>query len=261
MYNEVFWPIILYRFFWGKEEETERETGAMKENQFFWRFGSTDLRWAMKKSLDYLAVFVRVDFELDFPEFVIWPKAEPPTLGSYGVFAYDSPDWESYAKASDEHMAAFRDPTLLPKSGDQKRQCLDLKSYRLRGASDTFATIMAAYTSQADIELSRLKQAGLYGALIAYDRNWTSARYLLAVEAYILLGGCGCVNTVLPLDRKQQFRILGNAIATPHALICWINGLLLFPDRMDDPPNVIDLFQTFFRVAWKDNRLEVIMIS
>ena len=151
-------------------------------------------------------------------------------------------------------MAAFRDPTLLPKSSDQKRQCLDLRSYRLRGVSDAFATIMAAYASQADIDLSRLRQSGLFGALISYDRSWNSARYLLAIEAYILMGVCVCANIVIILFcrlRKQQFRILGDAIAAPHALIWWINGLRLFHDRVEDFPNIVYLFQTVFQVAFR----------
>ena len=203
----------------------------------------------------YLAVLVRLDCEefVAKPSFVSWPKSDQPTLGSYGVHAFDSGDWSPFALVSSDHMKAFKDPHLLPKSTGNKRQCLNLDDYRLRGPTDIFATIMAAYSSQADIDMSRLMQSGLYGALISWDKTWKSARYLLAVEAYILMGGC--VNTVLPLDRKQQFRILGNAIATPHALICWINGLMLFPDRVSNFPDVVDLFREFFRVAFRSNNV------
>ena len=209
----------------------------------------------------YLAVLVRVDCEEFVAQhsFVTWPKVEPPTLGSYGVYAFDSGDWSPYSLVSSEHMNAFQDPQLLPKSGGPKKQCLSLHDYRLRGPTDTFATIMAAYTSQADIDLARLKQSGLFGALISWDKTWESARYLLAVEAYILMGGC--VNTVLPLDRKQQFRILGNAIATPHALICWINGLFLFPDRVVEFPDVVGLFRDFCTEAFRSNNVSCVFTA
>ncbi len=112
---------------------------------------------------------------------------------------------------------------------------------------------MAAYASQADFERSKLVSSGLFGSLISLNHTWIDARYLLAVEAYILMGGC--VNTVLPLDRSSHFKMLGNAIATPHALLAWFNGLQFFVHRLENLPTIVDCFQKFFHEAFRASKV------
>ena len=208
----------------------------------------------------YLAVLVRdtcihdgAMHQLVVNGLSMWPKCDQPTLGSYDAITEVTPEWYGLAEIPESHMQVFQNPRFLPSSNEGKRQRLELISYRLRGPADIFSTIMAAYSAQADFDKSKLEASGLYGSLISINKTWIDARYLLAVETYILLGGC--VNTVLPLDRSVHFKILGNAIATPHALLVWYNALRFFMHRFDNLPTIVDCFQMFFRQAFRASKV------
>ena len=184
----------------------------------------------------------------------VWPSTDHPTLGSYDAIIELTPEWSHLAKVPPDDMKAFRDPKLIPAFQECKRQRIDVETYRLRGQADIFSTIMAAYSVQAECDHASLASSFLFGALVSHDRTWIEARYLVAAEAYILMGGC--VNTVLPLERSAHFRILGNATATPHALIAWYNGLLFFMHRIDNLPGVGDCFQMFFKHAFRASKIQ-----
>eukprot|EP00434_Breviolum_minutum_P003698 symbB.v1.2.003254.t1/scaffold157.1/size293134/1 len=209
----------------------------------------------------YLAVLVSDMVEHDAPTMQLissrlsaWPSRDHPTLGSYDAIMQLTPEWSHLAEVPPEHMKAFQDPRMIPSSHDGKKPRMDLETYRLRGPADIFATVMAAYSVQAEFDQAILSSSGLYGTLVSSDRTWLEARYLVAAEAYLLMGGC--VNITLPLERSAHFRVLGNAIATPHALIAFFNGLLVYMRRLANVPDVSECFQMFFQHAFRASKIQ-----
>ena len=76
-------------------------------------------------------------------------------------------------------------------------------------------TIMAAYSTEGEMSQDRIDQGGLYGSLYSENKTWEVARYISVIEAAILMGIVCPLH--LPLDRADHFKIVGNAIAVPHA--------------------------------------------
>ena len=86
-------------------------------------------------------------------------------------------------------------------------------------------TIMAAYSTEGEMSQDRIDQGGLYGSLYSENKTWEVARYISVIEAAILMGIVCPLH--LPFDRADHFKIVGNAIAVPHAwygIGVWVMG-------------------------------------
>ena len=190
----------------------------------------------------FLAMIVKKDLVPRVQNFQLssWPSMPKPTLGSFGAICEVSLELEQMVRVPPAAMERFRKAELLPKS-EYKKTRLSLDEYRLRGPADVFSTIMAAYSTQGELSAERIERGGLYGSLFSQDRTWQNARYLSIAEGVVLMGGVNPLH--LPLERSDHWRILGNGIAVPHALVLWTNAMWFFMERTNVRPNMVDAFE------------------
>lgn len=151
-----------------------------------------------------------------------WPKLQKPTIGSYGVLAPLDGLWAPMVALSDFERLLFLDPNLLPMARGAKRSRIDVIDYRMKSPADVFPCIMASYTQQVHFDIDILRNKGLYGGLVKCTDEPLTFRYLSAPEGLILMGLVQ--NLVIPADKKLHWRLIGNAISTPHAIITMWNA-------------------------------------
>ena len=189
----------------------------------------------------FLALIVNksIEFMAENVPFTTWPSVQKPTLASFGAICEVTEEMQQFVMVSQTAMGRFRSPHNLP-SSEYKKTRLTLDDYRLRGPGDTFATIMAAYSTQGEMAQERIDRGGLYGSLLSEDKTWEKARYISVAEAVILMGGVNPLH--LPLERADHFKIVGNAIAVPHALVLWINAMWFMIEKTDIEPDMSAIF-------------------
>lgn len=123
---------------------------------------------------------------------------------------------------------------MLPKSGQNKTPKLSLEGYRFRGQSDVFACVMVSYTQQASFDMKKLQSQGLYGSLVCLDGDEDQMRYLSPSEGAILMGALQAVHA--PFEKASIWKILGNCIAVPHALVLMWNAFKYVAHDCGDLP-------------------------
>lgn len=121
-----------------------------------------------------------------------------------------------------EILRLYLHPRLIP--GDDSNDSKTAKAFRLRTADQTFSCVMSQYGHAHDLGLEVIQKSGLFGNLVL-DHDIT--RWLSIPEICNLMGLMRPWKA--PLDAKITYQMLGNAIATPHALICMVNAMCLFP--------------------------------
>ena len=154
-----------------------------------------------------------------------WPVAQRQTMESYLNVMDISEPWLSQCSLSPDVMQTYLDPNMLPKPFDQrggavKRARRDVEEYRIKHPHSIFGCVMGNYSYGHLLPESSLRQAGLYGTLLALP---TGLRFLSIPE--ILISQSTLVSCWLPDDHRTCIKMLGNSIATPHALIGLINAL------------------------------------
>ena len=189
----------------------------------------------------FLALIIKKDIEFmaENVPFTTWPSTQKPTLASFGAICQVTEELQQFVAVSPTALARFRIPGNLP-SSEHKKTKLTLTDYRLRGPGDSFATVMAAYSTQGEMPQDRIDRGGLYGSLYSEDKTWEKARYISVAEAVILMGGVNSLH--LPLERADHFKIVGNAIAVPHALVLWINAMWFLIEKTDIEPDMAAIF-------------------
>ena len=117
----------------------------------------------------------------------------------------------------DDVLRLYLDPSLAPSclAGDSAAAA----RYRVKEPHQSVTCIMAQYSYAHCLPWDLIRSKGLFGALVRHDNV---LRFLACPEISCLNGA------VLPVtclhDRKTSVRILGNAIATPHAAITLLLG-------------------------------------
>ena len=118
----------------------------------------------------------------------------------------------------------YLDPELLPKNGNErkplKKSKLDMEMYRIRYADGIFGCIMANYGYAHMLPTQSLSTFGLYGTILA---EASGLRFLSIPEIAISHGALAPF--WMPADFRITARLLGNAIATPHALVAVTNAM------------------------------------
>lgn len=96
----------------------------------------------------------------------------------------------------------------------------EVRRCRIKTSRDVHPCVMANYVRSHDLPDRTLLDGGLIGSFIL------SAGVLrrLSIPELLMLFGC-CHSCYLPADAHITYRLLGNAIAIPHALLCLTNGL------------------------------------
>ena len=154
-----------------------------------------------------------------------WPLPVRPTLESFDAILTMEEPWSSQCRLEPDVMKMYLDPDLMPSTThrrnlDVKRLKQDFEQYRLRFPESTFGCVMANYAYGHLLPQVNLKTMGLFGTLLVTPE---SIRFLSIPEILILRGGL--VSCFLPKCHRTAVRMLGNAIATQHALIAICNGI------------------------------------
>ena len=156
---------------------------------------------------------------------VPWPVTQRQTMESYlNIMELDEP-WLSHAKVDPYVLQTYLDPAMLPKSVDQrgrqlKRTRKDVEEYRIKHPHSVFGCIMSNYSFGHLLPSTALQHSGLYGTLLALP---SGLRFLSVPE--ILISLTALMPCWLPSDHRDMVRMLGNAVAIPHALVGLTNAL------------------------------------
>ena len=180
-----------------------------------------------------------------------WPDLQRPTIGSYGVILPLDGFWAPLVALTDVERMLFMDPNLLPMAKGIKRTKVDVNTYRLRSPSDVFSCIMASYTQQVHFDIDILRAHGLYGGLLKITDEPLTFRYLSAPEGLILMGLCQ--NLVIPADRRLHWKLIGNAIATPHALIAMWNAARFLSGIHGPTPTSVQVFERMLATTFRNS--------
>ena len=156
---------------------------------------------------------------------VPWPVTQRQTMESYmNIMELDEP-WLTQTKVDPYVLQTYLDPAMLPKSLDQrgrqlKRARKDVEEYRIKHPHSVFGCIMSNYSYGHLLPLTALQHSGLYGTLLALP---SGLRFLSVPE--ILISLTALMPCWLPDDHRAIVKMLGNAVATPHALVGLTNAL------------------------------------
>ena len=132
-----------------------------------------------------------------------------------------------------------------------KRTKMDVHAYRLKAPSDVFPCIMASYTQQVHFDIDMLRSNGLYGGLLMQTEQPLTFRYLSAPEGLILMGLCQ--NLVIPPECKQHWKLIGNAIATPHAMIAMWNAARILSGDEAPTPSATQVFERLLQSTFRNS--------
>ena len=189
---------------------------------------------------------------------LMWPKIVGQTLRSSRCFLeLDSETLKKYQPDADT-LQQYLDPRNLPRDpreNPRKRTKIDARKYRIRTWDDShFSCIMANYSRGHLLPKHVVEAGGIYGALFMQDGV---IRFLTPVEICLVMGGIQEI--ILPSDHAEQMKLLGNAIAVPHALTTILNGLALLkvvPEDLDVGLMFSQIMNKKMRcntVAWEDD--------
>lgn len=166
-----------------------------------------------------------------------FPKFDMKSLFSFQAIQPDLEGFESFVKVTQPVLTMYMDSQFLPKSHGQKKQRLDVSSYRIRSVHDSFGCIMASYTSQHEFNPENLRQRGLFGNLL---QQGDVLRFLTGPECAVLM--MPTKDMFLPKQRQFHMRVIGNAITSGHAayiLAYAFRALRINIPECIDPPSLV----------------------
>ena len=170
-----------------------------------------------------------------------WPMGYHPTLRTYDAVMNLDDYWQSCAELTPEELRLYLNPKYLPKgpnvTANQKRTRFDVAGYCIRSLDQKASCFLTTYGSPLTLDEEMLSRGGLYESLIFQNDQ---VRKFTPLEVCILLG---VVRPVwVPINLREAFKLLGNAISVPHAAIGIANGLMfLIPMIFDCPAQEIFL--------------------
>jgi len=170
------------------------------------------------------------DFEHSPHRCLSWPAVQRQTLESFmNLMSLTSP-WLEDTVIRPEILAMYMDPCLIPKSvqsrkASAKKTRRDVETHRLKYPQSVFGCILANYSYGHLLPDHSLRNYGLFGSILALPEG---LRFMSLPEVVIAQGGL--VDMWLPNDHRKAMRMLGNCIATPHALVGIVNTMCLLRD-------------------------------
>ena len=142
-----------------------------------------------------------------------WVPFSLPDLGRAGVLLDLPQDVLRQCLLDDALWQKYMDPWYLPPMKGTGRQPTPYE-YRVKGQTSKVGCMVAQYGSQHLLPESVLSTKGLHGPLVQHKGV---VRFFAPAEVYMLQGG------VLPIafssDTRTDYRLLGNAISVPHAVV------------------------------------------
>ena len=154
-----------------------------------------------------------------------WPPIQRHTLETYLNILEPEDLWIDQTSIDSVTLSQYMDPALLPKSSGEhgrptKKSRKDVEAYRIKYAQSVFGCIMASYGSAHELPSGILQQFGLYGTILAQAKG---LRFLSTPE--IAISFSALMPFWMPLNHKETMKMLGNAIAIPHAMVGILNAM------------------------------------
>lgn len=145
-----------------------------------------------------------------------------PTLGEYGAIVQLSGHWLEEATPTKDELEAYFNPKYMPsvEGNPSKKLKRDIMAYRVRTKEGVATCFLTTYGNPAAVPEEMATKSGIYGSL--YMEGDQVRRFVIP-EIISLMGIiCKCW---FPRHRETTAGMLGNATATPHALIGLLNAL------------------------------------
>ena len=195
----------------------------------------------------WLATWVRFDLDAKYYDGRITPHVIPRTRWTDQDFSFQVPRiWEDQLLLSDSEKEFYGDVNFLPPSkrglfggGGPVSQTQVLYA-RIPKEEEPLPTLCASYTAQHELDSSHLEAKGAFAFLCMQPKGFSFFDPALFVS---LLGATE--DCILSAKIREAFHGLGNAIATPHALLPVMIGLL---SVSQDPIDIHDMLQK----CWHD---------
>lgn len=174
----------------------------------------------------WLGVWTRADLPAIPFDTTVHPSVPSRLTWTHDDFSFVLPrSWISQMLLSDSEKAIYGDPALLPASRKpsgrlaEPSQTQVLQS-RVLQSSDIMPTLCASYSDQHNLDFRHVTSRGLFTML-----QFTPEGFAFFDPArFVVLLGATC-DQILPTKLPEAFRIVGNAIATPHALLAMLISL------------------------------------
>ena len=175
----------------------------------------------------WLATWVRADVSARFYDAKITPSTMPRQRWHDMEFDFHIPQvWKEQLLLSDSEKEFYGDPQFLPSAkkhafGQSTPTCDQVLWARYPKESEPLPTLCASYTTQHLLDRRHVEAKGVFAFLQLLPEGiafFDPARFVS------LLGATE--DRILPTKVHEAFKYLGNAIATPHALLPVILGFL-----------------------------------
>ena len=177
-----------------------------------------------------ILICTKDDFEHSPHRCLPWPAVQRQTMETFMNLMSLSSPWLEDTVIRPEVLAMYMDPGMIPKSvqsrkASAKKTRRDVEAYRLKYPQSVFGCILANYSYGHLLPEHSLRNFGLFGSILALPEG---LRFMSLPEVVIAQGGL--VDMWLPKDHRKAMRMLGNCIATPHALVGIVNTMCFLRD-------------------------------
>ena len=194
----------------------------------------------------WLATWIRADLDAKHYDARVTPHAIPRHRWSDPDFEFRVPRvWEEQLLLSESERKFYGDVDFLPTAkrvifGQGTASQTQVLSARIPKESEPLPTLRASYTIQHELDCKHLEAKGVF----AFLRTQPAGFAFLDPAKFVSLHGA-TEDCILSAKISEAFRGLGNAIATPHALLPVLIGLLsILPDQID--------VHAMLQACWKD---------
>ena len=193
----------------------------------------------------WISAWSRCDVPAVPIETVFMPKASTKHSWTSDIYRFDLPDsMVEQLRLSPSELAVYSNPEFLPANKRTKKPQTKENTLELRTADarSPLPTLCASYSVQHCLQSTHLADRGIFAVLLKDEKH---VSFVDPPRWISLLGATEKI--ILPSKVSVAFKIVGNAIAVPHALL----GLLFaFQSTHNTPLDITDTI----RLCW-NNRL------
>ena len=165
---------------------------------------------------------------------VAWHQAVLPNLEQAGVILDHPQDILRSSILAPELLAKYLNPAYLPPQPLACRRQQSPRRYRLRDRSGRPGCFLAQYGQQHKLPDPLLRAKGILGTLFCEEGT---TRFFSAPEIACMQG------LVRPLlfvrEASVNYKLVGNSISTPHAMLALTHGLRALNRYSQQPPTAV----------------------
>eukprot|EP00438_Fugacium_kawagutii_P035322 Skav206912 [mRNA] locus=scaffold808:371929:376347:+ [translate_table: standard] len=211
------------------------------------------------KRIRWLALAIRAhDESICFDRFQIWvPKDDLTPQGHQAVIQGEAAK-DSRLQLSQQVLNMAKDVQLLPPAKRKRLTPDQVLLSRCTSPTEIVSCFMASYGSQHEIRRALLEEKGLYVHFFHDPASQDPPRMWHPVEALCLHSIYG--SQYLPHDWADTWKIIGNHIAVPHALVLIVNAINCMPQTCA-PMDLDEVLNTLDAQRWKIDDLYTIQLA